>query len=159
MRSRRSASAIEETSALTRSLRVSGTVAQIEAAFQPGLARYRNAEQGEFRGREGELQIPAELDGLITGVFGFDERRVAAAAIARRRSALEQRRSLPPSRSPRRSSRPTTTSRPATGAGQTVAIAEFGGGYFADDLAAFCAKQGTRRAEGHARSASTARRC
>ncbi len=68
---------VEETSALTRSMRVSGTAAQMEEAFHPGMAIYRSDELGEYRGREGELQIPKELDGIVTGVFGFDQRRVA----------------------------------------------------------------------------------
>jgi kumamolisin len=126
---------VQETSALTRSLRVSGTAAQMEAAFSAGLGTYRNAEQGEFRGREGELQIPAELDGLITGVFGLDQRRVAH----RRHGATA---TLDAPVSPAQLA--AHYSFPAgTGAGQTVAIAEFGGGYFAEDLTAFCAKQGT----------------
>jgi kumamolisin len=149
---------IGQTSALTRSLKVSGTVAQIEAAFQPGLGRYRNAEQGEFRGREGGLQIPAELDGLITGVFGLDERRVA-----RRRHRvppLDAEGLLPPdaarlpqdaAASAAAAAQPLSPAQlaahynfpPGDGAGRTVAVGEFGGGYFAADLSAFCAKQGT----------------
>lgn len=129
---------VQESSQLTRSLRVSGTVAQFEQAFKPGLGVYRDPEQGEFRGREGALQIPSELDGLITGVFGFDERRVA-----RRRSVVPQTAAA--------AAQPLTPAQlashyrlpPGAGSGQTVAIAEFGGGYFADDLQAFCAKQGT----------------
>jgi kumamolisin len=126
---------VEEASAPTRSLRVSGTAAQIEAAFKPGLATYSNPEQGEFRGREGQLQIPVELDGLITGVFGLDQRRVA-----RRRSATTGATTQPlsPAKLASHYDFP-----PGDGAAQTVAIAEFGGGYFADDLTAFCAKQGT----------------
>ncbi len=100
---------------------------------------YRTSDGKLFRGREGELQFPAELDGLITGVFGLDRRRVAhrkaqpsgpaAAALTAPQSPSQIAEQY---RFPR-----------GTGAGQTVAIAEFGGGYFADDLAAFCAKQGT----------------
>jgi kumamolisin len=122
------------TSPLTRSLRASGTAAQMEAVFKPGLGIYRG-DEGEFRGRERNLQIPAELDGLITGVFGLDQRRVA-----RRRhgatTALTQ--PVSPAQIATHYNFP-----PGNGAGQTVAIAEFGGGYFATDLEAFCAKQGT----------------
>src|SRR5271155_5663876 len=60
-----------ESSALTRSVRDSGTAAQMEDAFRPGLGIYRGAEDGEFRGREQALQIPTELEGLVTGVFGL----------------------------------------------------------------------------------------
>jgi len=129
---------VEDSSPLTRSLRVSGTVSQFERAFLPALGVYRHPEQGEFRGRDGQLQIPSELEGLVTGVFGLDERRVA-----RRRAALPQAQAasaqaLSPAQLASHYAFPA-----GDGAGQTVAIAEFGGGYFAEDLQAFCAKQGT----------------
>src|SRR5215468_7744591 len=60
-----------------RSLRVSGSAAAIVAAFQPKLGIYRVLGQGEIRGREGSLMVPSELDGLITGVDGLDQRRMA----------------------------------------------------------------------------------
>jgi kumamolisin len=126
---------VQESSALTRSLRVSGTVAQMEQAFAPGLGTYRSDQQGEFRGREGELQIPVELEGLIAGVFGFDQRQVA-----HRRSGVSAALGEPmtPAQLSSHYNFPA-----ASGAGQTVAIAEFGGGYFVDDLSAFCAKYAT----------------
>lgn len=76
---------VQDSSPLSRSLRMSGTVAQFQQAFLPALGVYRHPEQGEFRGRDGQLQIPSELQGLVTGVFGLDERRVA-----RRRRVLPQ---------------------------------------------------------------------
>lgn len=130
---------IEGYSELTRSLQVSGTVAQMESAFRPKLGTYRTSGGRVFRGREGELQVPAELDGLITGVFGFDQRRVAYRKAQRSAAAA----TLPTS--------PVSPSEIAahyrfpagTGAGQTIAVAEFGGGFFPDDLAAYCAKYDT----------------
>jgi kumamolisin len=126
---------IEASSPETRSLRVSGTVAQMEEVFRAGLGIYFSPTQGLFRGREGDLQIPKVLDGLVTGVFGLDQRRVA-------------HRNLPIGE--RRLSHPVSVGDlnghydfPAgDGAGQTVAIAEFGGAYFESDLQAYCAKQG-----------------
>jgi len=129
---------VEEHSELTRSLRVTGTVAQMEAAFRAGLGSYRAADGQLFRGREGELQVPAELDGLITGVFGLDQRRVAFRKAQPSAAAAALTGPLSPSEIAAHYRFPA-----GTGAGQTVAIAEFGGGYFADDLAAFCAKNGT----------------
>jgi kumamolisin len=121
-------------------MRVSGSVSAMESAFQTHLAIYRVADQGDFRGREGILQIPAELNGVVTGVFGLDERRVArrkpvhtgasGAATAKTKAVplgpgdLEKRYSFTPNQ----------------GEGQQIGIAEFGGGYFADDLRAFCTK-------------------
>jgi kumamolisin len=126
-----------ESSAATHSLRLSATAAQLEAVFNPGLAVYKHPEQGEFRGREGGLQVPAELEGLITGVFGLDQRRVA------RRRALPlaltaSANAVSPAELASHYSFPA-----GDGSGQRVAIAEFGGGYFAADLTAFCATQGT----------------
>ena len=131
---------VVEASTLTRSLRARGTAEQMEAAFRARLGVYRNDEQGEFRGRQGELAIPSELGGLVTGVLGLDQRRVArrqpgipdkgadpaqTAAQALAPSDLETRYQFPD----------------GGAAGQTVAIAEFGGAYFADDLTAFCEAQ------------------
>ena len=127
--------AVEQSSALTRSLRVSGSAAQMEEVFAPGLGIYRSADQGEFRGREGGLEIPAELDGLITGVFGFDQRRVAQRRFSTSTAAAEP---LTPAQLSSHYNFPA-----GTGAGQTIAIAEFGGGYFSEDLMAFCAKYGS----------------
>ncbi|HTW11883.1 MAG TPA: S53 family peptidase, partial [Solirubrobacteraceae bacterium] len=118
-----------------RSMRVSGTAAQVENAFKPGLGVYESPEQGQFRGREGEIQIPAELEGLVTGVFGLDQRRVAH---RRATAAPALNEPVSPAQLASHYNFPS-----ATGAGQTVAIAEFGGGYFASDLQAFCEKQGT----------------
>ena len=128
---------VDSVSLATRSMSVSGTAAAMEAAFKPGLAMMRSPGQGEYRGRQGTLQIPAELKGIVTGVFGLDNRQMArrkslaggpaqaAATLAPLTPAdLEQRYNFPP----------------GNGAGQSIAIAEFGGGYFADDTAAYCNK-------------------
>lgn len=131
---------IEETSLGSRSMRVSGTAAAMEKAFQPALAMYHSASQGEFRGRDGEIRVPVEVADIVTGVLGFDQRQVArrkAVAIAPAAPAvapltpmdLEHRYNFPP----------------GEGEAQQVAIAEFQGGYFADDLRAFCTKFGRAR--------------
>ncbi|HEY2320683.1 MAG TPA: S53 family peptidase [Solirubrobacteraceae bacterium] len=124
-----------------RSMRVRGTAAQMDAAFRADLGVYRRANGVEFRGREGELQIPGRLNGVVTGVFGLDQRRVArrapgippyegtAAEVAQAAltpSDLEERYRFPAGAAAR----------------QTVAIAEFGGAYFPGDLAKFCREQG-----------------
>jgi kumamolisin len=98
----------------------------------------RSIRQREFRGREGTIMIPAELKGIVTGVFGLDQRRMArrkqgavapghaATLLPLTPSDLEQRYNFPP----------------GDGAGQSIAIAEFGGGYFNDDTIAYCNKFG-----------------
>src|SRR3954464_11744484 len=42
---------VEDASATTRSVTVSGTAEQVEATFRPGLGIYHSADQGEYRGR------------------------------------------------------------------------------------------------------------
>jgi len=79
---------IEETSLAERCLRVSGSAAAMEAAFEPHLGVYQSAGQYEFLGREGELKIPAELDGIIKGVFGFDQRRISRPLHSRQPSPI-----------------------------------------------------------------------
>ena len=123
-----------------RSLRVRGSAAQMDAAFRANLGIYRH-DGHEYRGREGSLEIPAGLEGIVTGVFGLDQRRVArrvpgipptqepAEAVAQGALSpadLEERYRFPAGEAE----------------GQTVAIAEFGGAYFPGDLTTFCRQQG-----------------
>jgi kumamolisin len=128
---------VEDVSLETRSMRVSGTAKAIEAAFKPGMSIMRSARDGQYRGREGTIQIPSELKGIVTGVFGLDQRRMARRKSDTTSSAshaialsplapadLEQRYNFPP----------------GGGAGQSIVIAEFGGGYFSDDVTAYCNK-------------------
>ncbi len=125
-----------------RSVVASGPVRAIESAFKPGLGVYHSRTQGEYRGREGAVHIPAPLDGIVTGVFGLDQRcvarrkRTAATAVPAMRIAnvlaplgpddLEAHYSFPA----------------GDGSGQTVAVAEFGGAYLADDVARYAARYG-----------------
>jgi kumamolisin len=129
--------AVDGLSLATRSMSVKGTAAAMEAAFKPGMAIMRSRDQGEYRGRQGTLQIPSELKGIVTGVFGLDERQMArrkshpaSGAAAAHAGKLAP---LTPSDLEKRYNFPAGDC-----AGQTIAIAEFGGGYFADDVTAYC---------------------
>lgn len=125
---------VRDVSLAGRSMHVRGTAEQLQAAFGAHLGIYENADQGTFRGREGILAVPAALAGIVTGVFGLDNRRMA-----RRKStpaAPQQPAITPPELE-------TLYHFPAgDAAGQHVAVAEFGGSYFASDLQAFCQKYG-----------------
>src|SRR5579859_613676 len=123
-----------------RTMQMAGTVAAMRRAFCVELATYRSPQQGLFRGREGTISIPKELDGVVTGVFGLDQRRAA-----RRR----QGRAAAPSRKPPPGLRPSDLEArygfpPGDGRGQTIAIGQFGGVYVATDLEAYCKRQGRR---------------
>ena len=132
---------VENVSLETRSMKVSGTAAAIEKAFKPQMSIMHSAKQGDYRGRSGTpLQIPAELKGLITGVFGLDTRKMAhrkATAAATTAHAAGALAPLTPADLEARYNFP-----PGDAAGQKIAIAEFGGGYFVDDLTAYCQKFG-----------------
>ncbi len=129
-----------DSAASTRSLRVRGTAEQMDATFRANLGVYRH-DGYEYRGREGSLQIPVALDGIVTGVFGLDQRRVArrAPGIPPTQASAESvaQDALSPADLEERYRFPE-----GEGEGQTVAIAEFGGAYFPDDLATFCTQQG-----------------
>lgn len=128
-----------------RSIRMSGSAAAAKAAFQANLGVYEVPGEGQIRAREGVLMIPAELDGLVTGVYGLDQRRMArrhnAAATS---TALKP---LTPADLQHRYNFP-----PGDGAGRTIAIFEFGTpmgngqvippAYIPSDVAAFCASAG-----------------
>jgi kumamolisin len=71
---------VVETSAARRTVVLSGTVGQMNAAFGVNLGRYKTADQ-EYRGREGFIRVPLELANIVEGVFGLDNRRMARPAM------------------------------------------------------------------------------
>jgi kumamolisin len=71
---------VVETSAARRTVVLSGTVGQMNAAFGVNLGRYKTADQ-EYRGREGFIHVPVELANIVEGVFGLDNRRMARPAM------------------------------------------------------------------------------
>jgi kumamolisin len=129
---------VVEQDTATRSVRVSGTVEQMEKAFNVRLFDYDHADE-PYRGRVGAVHVPQELAGIVEGVFGLDNRRVAR----RRRHPVGH------GAMSRRPHKTTAMYKPAElakhynfpagdGAGQTIGILEFGGGYFPSDLKSFC---------------------
>jgi kumamolisin len=121
---------VYDVSLVTRSMHVRGTVQQLNDAFQVTLGTYQSDDQGQFRGREGCISVPAPLAGIVTGVFGLDDRQMAqrknapvqAATAARSPADLEALYQFPP----------------GDAAGQDIVIAEFGGTYSASDVKTFC---------------------
>lgn len=59
-----------------RTVVVSGTVANMQKAFNVELKEYSHP-RGNFRGRVGEISVPAEYADVIRGVFGLDNRAQA----------------------------------------------------------------------------------
>lgn len=118
-----------------RSIVLVGTVANMGEAFATDLLLFQGPE-GMFRGRVGELYVPANLDGIIEGVFGLDERPQARTRF-RRHVEVGPKAAGDTSYTPLAVSKlygyPTGT----TGAGQCVGIIELGGGFRASDLSTY----------------------
>ncbi len=129
---------VMETSPERRSVRLGGPASAIEQAFQVKLMRYAH-ERGEYRGRIGAVHLPKELDGIVVAVFGLDNRRVV-----KRRGGLAHLASLSSTQAKHRAwffpaELASIYDFPAgDGSGQSIGLVEFGGGYFPDDLSAFC---------------------
>lgn len=124
-----------EVSLITRSMRVRGTIKDMEDVFQPDLwAIWRSLTQGSYLGRQGEIHPPKELEGIVTGVFGLDQRQMAhrrsgaagsagdgSAPAPMKPSDIEQRYNFPP----------------GDGKGQSIVIAQFGGAYLPNDMSVY----------------------
>jgi kumamolisin len=113
-----------------RSVEVAGRLESLAAAFGTTLSLYRDDSGVEYRGRSGQLFVPAELDGVVTGVFGLDERPQARAQFRPRADATSQY--TPPQVA-------AAYAFPAglTGKGECIALIELGGGFRSADLSAY----------------------
>lgn len=128
-----------EANPASRVVKVSGTVAAMEEAFQVKLFNYAHP-RGNYRGRVGPVHVPAELHGVVTGVFGLDNRRVAHRKRQPFAGSLHAKAlaSVPASWYTPKQLAAHYQFPAGDGSGQTIGILEFGGGYFPEDLAAFC---------------------
>ncbi|HTT05268.1 MAG TPA: S53 family peptidase [Steroidobacteraceae bacterium] len=122
------------TSAARRTLMLSGSVAQFNAAFGVELQYFEHA-QGSFRGRSGPVHVPEELAEVITAVLGLDNRPQARAHFRVLKQAATQ--SFTPVQVASLYGFP-----PASGAGQCIGLIELGGGFTPADLQSYFASLG-----------------
>lgn len=118
-----------------RRVEVTGTLADLATAFGTELSLYGGLERQSYRGRSGTLTVPTELDGAVTGVFGLDGRPQATAQFRPRADAQVQY--TPPEVATAYGFPPGLT-----GAGESVAIVELGGGFRESDLSAYFSSLG-----------------
>ena len=125
-----------------RSVIMSGSAAAFSAAFGILLQNYEGSE-GHFRGRSGNLTVPAELDGIIEGVFGLDDRPQSRPHF--------QYHFAPGTLAPAAASNSFTPPQLAKlyqfptgldGSGECIAIIELGGGYRTADLKTYFSSLG-----------------
>ncbi len=109
---------------------LSGTAADMTKAFGTQLHCYKLSVTGHtFRGRTGNISIPAELEGIVLAVVGLDNRPIAKPHFRRKKKQAASTTFTPPQVAALYNY-PTGV----TGEGQTVAIVELGGGYSTTDL-------------------------
>ena len=137
---------VVQTSEPQRSVWLSGTVADFNAAFGVTLQEYDHADDGTFRGRTGPVLIPSDLDGIVVGVFGLDNRPQANPHFRIRK----------PSRDVQRRGRSSNNAQftplqiaslynfppNLDGTGQSIAIIELGGGFNTADLQTYFSNLG-----------------
>ncbi len=124
--------------AAERSIVLRGKLGNLLSLFPADVQIYHHSS-GTYRGRQGEIEVPKALDGIVTGVFGFDTRPkhryvhggtraqgpggsngVAATEFAKRYNFPQ-----------------TFAGQKLDGHGQTIAIIELGGGFRTSDLKVF----------------------
>jgi kumamolisin len=122
-----------------RTVVLSGTVAKLEAAFGVKLQRFEHP-RGNYRGRQGAIELPAELHGVVEAVLGLDNRPQARPHFRIRGGGTSQTRR--PSAAAPASFTPIQLAElygfpTATGQGQCVGIIELGGGFEQSDLTTY----------------------
>jgi kumamolisin len=135
---------VVESSPARRSVFLSGTAADFSKAFGAKIEQYEH-DGGTYRGRTGELTVPAELAPLVEGVFGIDNRPVAKPHFQRRKPPLGigiQPHAASGSFSPPDLAKLYSFPTGLDGAGQCIGIIELGGGYRAADIKAYFQKLG-----------------
>jgi kumamolisin len=77
-----------------RLIRLGGTAAQFQAAFQTNLAQYQEGQK-TFRGRSGALKLPIELHAIVESILGVDSRTAAQPRLVFRPAAATSDSHLP----------------------------------------------------------------
>lgn len=125
---------VKEISAPRRTVILSGTVAAVNEAFGVELKQYE-LPSGRFRGRIGSVHLPADMHGVVDGVFGLDNRPQAKPHFRRRRERAgarpqAQETSYKPNQVAELYGFPSSLN----GSGICIALIELGGGFNQTDL-------------------------
>jgi kumamolisin len=110
-----------------RLIKLGGTAAQFQSAFETKLAHYHDGK-ATFRGRSGALKLPVELHPVVESVLGLDSRPAAQPRLVFR-PAAQVSASFLPNNVAQLYAFPTSV----TGNGQCIALIELGGGFTPSD--------------------------
>ena len=125
----------DPTSALRRTIQLTGTAADMQKAFGVELNQ-KTIDGTQYRVREGSIHVPASLEGVVEAVLGLDNRPQAVPHF-RVHTQSAAAAATPASYTPPQVAQAYQWPANATGAGQTIGIIELGGGYKMADLKAY----------------------
>ncbi len=128
----------QDQEAVRRTVKVRGTVAQLETAFGVTLNDYDHPDSGTYRGRVGAIHVPPELSAIVEGIFGLDNRPQAKPhfrirpphQFASRAAGHQALASFSPVQVAQLYNFPSGVN----GSGQTIGILELGGGFQQSDI-------------------------
>jgi kumamolisin len=132
---------VDNADAAMHMVQLSGTYAQAQSAFAPEAMGLYKVRGRTVIARSGHLGVPADLAEHVVAVVGFDQRAVAHAhfRVRPRQAAAEV--SYDPAEVGAHYGFPTGV----TGANQTIALIELGGGYDPAQMSAYFAAKSVRR--------------
>jgi kumamolisin len=136
--------AVLQTDAARRSVVLSGPTQAMNTAFGVTLEDYEHPG-GTYRGRTGSVSVPADLAGIVEGVFGLDDRPAADPHFQRYEPILGMRSVAAKSFTPPELAKLYDFPADADGSGQCIGIIELGGGYKPADITAYFAALGVHK--------------
>lgn len=130
----------------SRHVRLTGTLAAMENAFGVNLAQYKVEHRNLlYRGRQGTVQIPEELESFVVAVLGLDNRPQAKPHLRFRGAGSSN-----PNAAASASFNPNQVAKlyqfpQGDGSGQTIGIIELGGGFSSSDLKTYFSSLGIKQ--------------
>jgi kumamolisin len=116
---------------------LAGTAEAFSAAFGVKLRYYTHAN-GTYRGREGAIQLPKALAGIVEGVFGLDNRPQAAPRYQFSAAAAQKKGAASATFTAAQIARLYQFPTGVDGSGQCIGLIELGGGFRPADIEAYC---------------------
>ncbi len=140
---------VVSSSVARRSVALAGTVEAMTKAFAVDLQEHTAPDtQDTFRVRVGPVNVPSDLDGIVEGVFGLDDRPQASPHFRilepNGNQDVGQARAGSQGYTPLQVAQFYNFPQGFDGSGQTIAIIELGGGYRKRDLTAYFKKLGLK---------------
>jgi kumamolisin len=139
---------VTDTNAAQRTVTLSGTASAYSKAFGVDLKMYKAGDVA-YRGREGDILIPENLQGIVTSVTGLDNRPFAkphyrirrgtarAASVGATADRSTASASIPAGFTPPQLASLYNFPKNLDGTGQTIAILELGGGFHPAELTTY----------------------